>query len=44
VFYLIEEENDKVIIMRVLYGKQKYENLLWNTPIKAYFLLRIWRI
>ncbi|NLB42677.1 MAG: type II toxin-antitoxin system RelE/ParE family toxin [Clostridiales bacterium] len=28
VFYLIEEENDKVIIMRVLYGKQKYENLL----------------
>jgi addiction module RelE/StbE family toxin len=28
VFYLIEEENDQVIIMRVLYGKQKYENLL----------------
>ncbi len=28
VFYLIEEENSQVIIMRVLYGKQKYENLL----------------
>lgn len=28
VFYLIEEEKDQVIIMRVLYGKQKYENLL----------------
>ena len=28
VFYLIEEEKDIVIIMRVLYGKQNYENLL----------------
>ena len=28
VFYLIEEEKDQVIIMRVLYGKQKFENLL----------------
>ena len=28
VFYLIDEENKQVIIMRVLYGKQKYENLL----------------
>ncbi len=28
VFYLIEEEKDRVIVMRVLYGKQKYENLL----------------
>lgn len=28
VFYLIEEEKKQVIIMRVLYGKQKYENLL----------------
>ena len=28
VFYLIEEENHQVIIMRVLYGRQKYENLL----------------
>ena len=28
VFYLIEEENKQVIIMRVLYGKQNYENLL----------------
>jgi toxin ParE1/3/4 len=28
VFYLIEEEKDQVIIMRVLYGKQNYENLL----------------
>ena len=28
VFYLIEEEMEQVIIMRVLYGKQKYENLL----------------
>lgn len=28
VFYLIEEEKDHVIIMRVPYGKQKYENLL----------------
>lgn len=28
VFYLVEEENKQVIIMRVLYGKQKYENLL----------------
>ena len=28
VFYLIEEEKNQVIIMRALYGKQKYENLL----------------
>jgi len=28
VFYLVDEENEQVIIMRVLYGKQKYENLL----------------
>lgn len=28
VFYLIWEEKKQVIIMRVLYGKQKYENLL----------------
>ncbi len=28
VFYLIKEEKDQVIIMRVLYGKQKYEDLL----------------
>ena len=28
VFYLIDEENKQVIIMRVLYGKQKYEDLL----------------
>ncbi|HZK33554.1 MAG TPA: type II toxin-antitoxin system RelE/ParE family toxin [Tissierellaceae bacterium] len=28
VFYLIEKEVEQVIIMRVLYGKQKYENLL----------------
>lgn len=28
VFYIINEENKKVIIMWVLYGKQKYENLL----------------
>ena len=28
VFYLIKEEKDKIIIMRVLYGKQKYEDLL----------------
>ena len=28
VFYLVEEEKEQVIIMRVLYGKQKYENLL----------------
>lgn len=27
-FYLIDEENKQVVIMRVLYGKQKYENLL----------------
>lgn len=27
-FYLINEENKQVVIMRVLYGKQKYENLL----------------
>jgi addiction module RelE/StbE family toxin len=27
VFYLVEEENKQVIIIRVLYGKQKYENL-----------------
>lgn len=27
-FYLIEEEKKQVNIMRVLYGKQKYENLL----------------
>jgi toxin ParE1/3/4 len=26
--YLIEEEKEQVIIMRVLYGKRKYENLL----------------
>lgn len=28
VFYLAQEEVKQVIIMRVLYGKQKYENLL----------------
>lgn len=28
VFYLINEVKEQVIIMRVLYGKQKYENLL----------------
>lgn len=28
VFYLTQEEKKQVIIMRVLYGKQKYENLL----------------
>lgn len=28
VFYLIEKEVEQVTIMRVLYGKQKYENLL----------------
>ena len=28
VFYLIEEEKNQVIIMRVLYGKQRYERLL----------------
>lgn len=28
VFYLTKEEKDQVIIMRVLYGKQNYENLL----------------
>ncbi|SDK09155.1 type II toxin-antitoxin system RelE/ParE family toxin [Natronincola ferrireducens] len=28
VFYLVEEEKKQAIIMRVLYGKQKYENLL----------------
>lgn len=28
IFYLIEEEKNQVIIMRVLHGKQKYENLL----------------
>lgn len=28
IFYLIEKEVEQVIIMRVLYGKQKYENLL----------------
>ena len=28
VFYLIVEEREQVIIMRVLYGKQKYEDLL----------------
>lgn len=28
VFYLIEEELDQVIVMRILYGKQKYEDLL----------------
>lgn len=27
-FYLVKEENRQVIIMRVLYGKQNYENLL----------------
>lgn len=27
-FYLVDEENKQVTIMRVLYGKQKYENLL----------------
>ena len=27
-FYVINEEQKQVIIMRVLYGKQKYENLL----------------
>ena len=27
VFYLIEEEKDQVIIMRILYGKQNYGNL-----------------
>lgn len=26
--FLIEEEEEQVIIMRILYGKQKYENLL----------------
>lgn len=28
VFYIINEEQKQVIIMRALYGKQKYENLL----------------
>jgi len=28
VFYLINEVKEQVIIMRVLYGKQNYENLL----------------
>lgn len=28
VFYLVDEGNKQVIIMRVLYGKQKYEDLL----------------
>ena len=28
VFYLVEEENKQVVIMRVLYGKQKYEDLI----------------
>lgn len=28
VFYLINEEKEQVIIMRILYGKQKYDNLL----------------
>lgn len=28
VLYLIEEENDQIIIIGALYGKQKYENLL----------------
>lgn len=28
VFYLINEDNKQVVIMRALYGKQKYENLL----------------
>ena len=28
IFYLAEEQMKQVIIMRVLYGKQKYENLL----------------
>lgn len=28
VFYLAQEEMKQVIIIRVLYGKQKYENLL----------------
>ena len=28
VFYLPNEEHEEVIIMRALYGKQKYENLL----------------
>ena len=28
VFYLLNEEKEQVVIMRVLYGKQKYENLL----------------
>ncbi|HZK43990.1 MAG TPA: type II toxin-antitoxin system RelE/ParE family toxin [Syntrophomonadaceae bacterium] len=27
-FYLVDKEKKQVIIMRVLYGKQKYENLL----------------
>ena len=27
-FYVINEEQKQVVIMRVLYGKQKYENLL----------------
>lgn len=28
VFYLVNEEEKQVIIMRILYGRQKYENLL----------------
>lgn len=30
VFYIVDEKEKQVIIMRVLYGKQKYEDLLWN--------------
>lgn len=28
VFYIVDEKEKQVIIMRVLYGKQKYEDLL----------------
>lgn len=28
IFYLVDEQRKKVIIMRVLYGKRKYEDLL----------------
>ena len=28
VFYFLKEEKEKVVIVRILYGKQKYEKLL----------------
>src|SRR5690625_1385839 len=28
ILYIVDEEEEKVIIMRVLYGKRKYEDLL----------------